>query len=223
MICGKRRSRPAAVLRRLQVFTEHDPPRVVASGIAKTVVRSRVPQAWRGQSSNQSAFQSERAFMMIGVEPWANPDWVNRARVLIRSFRRRIGRELLATSGSDLVAAEELFRAPFIVVAHGAEPDPLLNYANALGLRLWEMDPDTLARTPSRLTAEPVHRDERARLLERTFKNGYVDDYAGIRISRTGKRFAIERAIIWNLNDDSGRYCGQAATFDTWTPLGRAP
>jgi len=161
--------------------------------------------------------------MMIGVEPWGSPDWIARARILLASFRRRLGRDLLRTEGSDLVAAEALFRAPFVVVAHGTEPDPLLNYANALGLRLWEMDPDTMARTPSRLTAEPLHRDERAKLLERTHKQGYVDDYAGIRISRTGRRFAIERAIVWNLDDESGRYVGQAAMFDTWSPLGRAP
>ena len=159
--------------------------------------------------------------MMIGVEPWSSPEWVARARLLLRSFHRRLGRELIQAPGSDLVVAETLFRAPFVVVAHGTEPDPLLNYANAMGLRLWEMDPDTLARTPSRLTAEPVHRDERARLLERTLKNGFVDDYAGIRISRTGRRFAIERAVVWNLDDESGRYCGQAAMFETWSPLGR--
>jgi hypothetical protein len=108
------------------------------------------------------------------------------------------------------------------VVAHGTGPDPLLTYANAAALKLWEMDPDTLIRTPSRLTAEPVHRDERARLLERTSRDGFVDDYSGVRISKTGRRFMIERAIVWNLDDESGTVLGQAATFDRWTPLGRA-
>jgi hypothetical protein len=64
-----------------------------------------------------------------------------------------------------------------------------------------------------------VHRDERARLLERTLRDGYVDDYAGIRISSTGKRFRIEQAIVWNLVDAAGIRHGQAATFDHWTPL----
>jgi hypothetical protein len=85
------------------------------------------------------------------------------------------------------------------------------------------MAPDTLVRTPSRLTAEPVHRDERARLLERTSREGFVDDYSGVRISKTGRRFMIEKAIVWNLDDESGQALGQAATFDRWTPLGRAP
>jgi len=160
---------------------------------------------------------------MTGVEPWSSPEWVARARLIIESFRRRLGKDLVPTTGSDLVVSEALFRAPFVVVAHGTGVDPLLTYANGVALRLWEMDPDTLARTPSRLTAEPVHRDERARILERTTREGYVDDYSGVRISRSGRRFMIERATVWNLDDASGRLLGQAAMFDTWTPLGRAP
>jgi hypothetical protein len=160
---------------------------------------------------------------MTGVEPWSSPEWVARARLIVESFRRRLGRDLVATKGSDLVVAEALFRAPVVVVAHGTGPDPLLTYANASALKLWEMAPDTLIRTPSRLTAEPVHRDERARLLERTSREGFVDDYSGVRISKTGRRFMIEKAIVWNLEDESGQALGQAATFDRWTPLGRAP
>ena len=54
--------------------------------------------------------------------------------------------------------------------------------------------------------------------MERTRRDGFVDDYQGIRISRTGKRFRIEQAIVWNLVDDQGRHAGQAATFDHWSP-----
>jgi hypothetical protein len=140
-------------------------------------------------------------------------------RVLLDSFARLLGRELMPRVGSVEEQAERLFHAPFVVVSHGTEADPVLNYGNAAALALWEMDFATLTRTPSRLTAEPVHRDERARLLERTLRDGYVDDYAGIRISSTGKRFRIEQAIVWNLVDAAGIRHGQAATFDRWTPL----
>jgi hypothetical protein len=140
-------------------------------------------------------------------------------RVLLDSFARLLGRELMPRVGSVEEQAERLFHAPFVVVSHGTEADPVLNYGNAAALALWEMDFATLTRTPSRLTAEPVHRDERARLLERTLRDGYVDDYAGIRISSTGKRFRIEQAIVWNLVDAAGARYGQAATFDRWTPL----
>ena len=140
-------------------------------------------------------------------------------QLLLDSFARLLGRELISRQGSAEVQAERLFQAPFIVVSHGTEADPILNYGNAAALALWEMDLATLTRTPSRLTAEPVHRDERARLLERTRRDGYVDDYAGIRISSTGRRFRIEQAIVWNLVDAAGMHHGQAATFDRWKPL----
>jgi hypothetical protein len=140
-------------------------------------------------------------------------------QLLLDSFARLLGRELISRQGSAEAQAERLFQAPFVVVSHGTEADPILNYGNAAALALWEMDLATLTRTPSRLTAEPVHRDERARLLERTRRDGYVDDYAGIRISSTGRRFRIEQAIVWNLVDAAGMHHGQAATFDRWKPL----
>lgn len=140
-------------------------------------------------------------------------------QLLLDSFARLLGRELVDRSGSVAEQAERLRHAPFVVVSHGTEADPILNYGNAAALALWEMDLATLSRTPSRLTAEPVHRDERARLLERTRRDGYVDDYAGIRISSTGRRFRIEQAVVWNLVDAAGVHRGQAATFDRWTPL----
>jgi hypothetical protein len=153
------------------------------------------------------------------ASPWADPRWVAQAMLLLDSFALVLGRELIPRTGSAKEQAERLFVAPRVVVSHGTETDPVLNYGNAKALELWEMDAATLTRTPSRLTAEPMHRDERARLLERTRRDGFVDDYSGIRISRTGKRFRIERAIVWNLVDAAGAHRGQAATFDTWKPV----
>lgn len=144
---------------------------------------------------------------------------IEHVSLLLDSFAKLLGRELVSREGSAAEQVERLFRAPFVVVSHGTEADPVLNYGNAAVLALWEMTTEQLTRTPSRLTAEPVHRDERTRLLERTRRDGYVDDYSGVRISATGKRFRIERAIVWNLTDPAGNHRGQAATFDSWTPL----
>jgi hypothetical protein len=137
-------------------------------------------------------------------------------QILLDSFARRVGRELIERSGDAESQAERLFTALFVVVSHGTEADPVLNYGNRTALDLWETDFATLTAMPSRLTAEPMHRDERARLLERTARDGYVDDYRGIRISAKGRRFLIEQAIVWNLDDGQGRPVGQAATFDRW-------
>jgi hypothetical protein len=72
---------------------------------------------------------------------------------------------------------------------------------------------------PSRLTAEAPDRGERARLLAEVSARGYIDDYAGVRVSRSGRRFMIARATVWSLVDEAGRRRGQAATFGTWQPL----
>lgn len=149
----------------------------------------------------------------------ADPATVAHVQLLLDSFARLVGSDLVTREGSAAEQAERLFHAPFVVVAHGTEVDPVLAYGNAAALALWEMTWEELTRTPSRLTAEPLHRDERARLLARTRAHGFVDDYSGIRISKTGRRFRIERAVVWNLTDPAGEYRGQAATFGHWIPL----
>jgi hypothetical protein len=142
--------------------------------------------------------------------------FIEQTRILLDSYRHWTGRELIARHGSPEEQARALFEAPFVVVSHGTQADPILNYGNRTALSLWEMELPTLLQTPSRLTAEPVHRDERARLLERTTRDGYVDDYQGIRISQTGRRFRIDQATVWNLLDTGGHPTGQAATFSDW-------
>ena len=144
---------------------------------------------------------------------------VAHVQLLLDSFARLLGRELIARNGSAAAQAERLFQVPFVVVSHGTEADPVLNYGNAAALALWEMTWDELTSTPSLHTAEPVHRDERARLLARTREHGFVDDYSGIRIAKTGRRFRIEQAVVWNLTDEAGEHRGQAATFYRWTDL----
>lgn len=157
--------------------------------------------------------------MSNDLQPWQREGWEKHTRLLLDSYRRWLRRELLTSRGSLAEDAQTLFEAPFVVVSHGTQADPTLNYGNRSALNLWEMDLETLLTTPSRLTAEPVHRDDRARLLERTTRDGYVDDYSGIRITATGRRFRINQAIVWNLIDNEGRLAGQAATFSDWTWL----
>ncbi|WP_437202137.1 MEKHLA domain-containing protein [Planctomicrobium sp. SH664] len=152
----------------------------------------------------------------------STPAWIELSQLLLDSYARWLGRELIPRRGTSAEQADRLFHAPFVVVSHGTQADPVFHYGNQAALNLWELDLPSLLTMPSRLTAEPVHRDERARLLERTTRDGYVDDYSGIRISRSGRRFRINQAIIWNLVDLSGTYRGQAATFSDWTPLAAA-
>ena len=88
-------------------------------------------------------------------------------------------------------------------------------YGNRLALQLFEMSFDEFARLPSRLSAEPLAREERALLLDRVSRQGYVDGYSGMRIAKSGKRFMIADGTVWNLDDENGVRQGQAAVFVT--------
>lgn len=139
------------------------------------------------------------------------------SQLLLDSFRRWTGRDLMPRTGSPEEQAQALFAAPFVVVSHDTQPDPILNYGNQQALDLWELSWAQLTSTPSRLTAEPMNRDERARMLAVAEKQGYYSGYRGIRISSTGKRFLVEDATVWNVVDNQGVRLGQAATFARWT------
>jgi hypothetical protein len=92
-------------------------------------------------------------------------------------------------------------------------------FGNRVALELFEMDFAAFIALPSRLSAEPLLRNERKRLLARVAADGIISDYSGVRVSSTGRRFRIERATVWNLIDSQGVRHGQAALFDRWTPL----
>jgi hypothetical protein len=155
----------------------------------------------------------------LPIEPKPDSFFTTHTECLLRSFRHWTGRDLLAPADFPSRLAEALFHAPFVVVSHGIEDDPILNYGNGTALALWEMPWAEFTRTPSRLTAEPVSREERARLLAEVTRKGFIDNYKGVRISRTGHRFLIEQALVWNLLNEQGDYGGQAATFCRWSYL----
>jgi hypothetical protein len=104
-----------------------------------------------------------------------------------------------------------------VIVAHGSGPDPVFFYGNPAALRLFEATFAQFTAMPSRLSAEPVLREERERLLARVRAHGFIDDYSGVRVSLSGRRFRIARATVWNLADATGEVHGQAATFTEWT------
>jgi hypothetical protein len=53
-------------------------------------------------------------------------------------------------------------------------------------------------------------------LLATVNQHGFIDDYRGVRISKSGRRFMIEQATVWNLLDENGAPYGQAASFSQW-------
>jgi hypothetical protein len=152
---------------------------------------------------------------------WEEPDEQNgylaqHVAVLLSSLQHWTGRALYSDDLTDAERAHRLFHAPFAVVSHNTAADPIFNYANRTALSLFEMTWEEFTALPSRLSAEPMLRDERARLLAEVTNNGYIANFGGVRISKHGRRVQIESGLVWNLLDTNGAPYGQAAMFDRW-------
>ncbi|TCS69015.1 MEKHLA domain-containing protein [Sulfuritortus calidifontis] len=153
-------------------------------------------------------------------EPCAANGWqAEHAGLLLRCHRHWTGRDLIDPGLPPQEAARALYHAPFVVLAHDTAADPRFSYANLSAQRLFEMPWAEIVGLPSRYSAEPMLRAERERLLERVRDHGFIDDYSGIRIARSGLRFSIGAATVWNLFDEQGNPAGQAASFGDWQYL----
>lgn len=154
------------------------------------------------------------AEMTAGGPPSSTNLWHARwCNLLDASLRKCSGTALLpAPDASPSQCASLASSEALVVVSHGLGDDPVFNYASRAALDLWEADWATFTATPSRLSAEPDERAARASLLERVARDGYAGDYAGVRVSSTGARFAVKDALVWNVYD-GGTRVGQAALF----------
>jgi hypothetical protein len=151
--------------------------------------------------------------------PWSEPRIVEWSHQLLESYHYWMGQDLIDRAGDRKAQALRLYEASIVVVSHGVEPDPILNYGNQAALDLWKLSWEQFIQTPSRLTAEADDRPERERMLMQARAKGYDDGYRGVRIASTGKRFLVEQAVIWNVIDPAGHRIGQAATFSQWSYL----
>jgi hypothetical protein len=152
----------------------------------------------------------------ISAQPWLEPAAVIHIQHVLKSYQRCWGRPLLQTAATPEATAIAAFTAPFVLLSHGTEASPILNYGNQMALDLWEMSWAELTATPSRQTAEADQQPDRDRFLRQVEAQGYAEGYRGRRVSKTGRRFWIEDALLWNVVDESGARIGQAATFAQW-------
>lgn len=151
--------------------------------------------------------------------PWLRDSALDLVGWLLDSHQRAFGTPLLAGLGPSSpprLAAQEVFVADQVVLAHDGAEDPRLIYANAMALRLWRRRWPEMVGLPSRLTAEPGERRARAAALASARRGEALRGYGGIRVDSEGRRFRIEDARLWTLRDGQGRDQGQAATFANW-------
>jgi hypothetical protein len=150
-------------------------------------------------------------------EPYHHPATARRIALIALSHLRLTGQALLPPAADPATA---LWQASAVIVAHGTEPDPLFFFANRAALARFGMTTARFIGMPSLLSAEAPLRAEREGLMQQVRRDGFISDYAGVRIAADGRRFCIEQATVWNLIDDAGTVHGQAAAFDRWTDLG---
>ena len=139
--------------------------------------------------------------------------------ILISSYLHWTGKAFLDQGIAQENAVEALFVAPFVVLSHGIGVDPIFNYGNQRALDIFEMSWEEFTALPSRLSAETVNQKERIKLLDAVSRHGYINNYSGIRISKSGRRFMIRDATVWNLMTPDGQFYGQAALIRDWEYL----
>jgi hypothetical protein len=133
--------------------------------------------------------------------------------LLTGSYARLVGTPLVQPDQD----ANWLYRkAPFVVLAHNTDPDPIFIYANKAAQACFEYSWEEFLTLPSRLSAEPLEQAERQTLLDKVTHDGFLAGYRGVRVAKSGRRFIIEDGIIWELIDRAGNRHGQAATFGSW-------
>ena len=145
--------------------------------------------------------------------PYRQPDINAYSALLVASYQKQTGQPLLA-EGADL--AQRLYEAPFVVISHGMQADPVFCYANLVAQQLWQMEWAEFTAMPSRLSAEPMLQAERDRLLDTAHRLGYVENFAAIRIAKNGQRFELADNVLWNVVDVDGVQQGQACVIRRW-------
>jgi len=140
--------------------------------------------------------------------------------LLAQSYCRLLGQSLVPEGMSGPAAAQWLYEdAPFGILAHTTDADPVFMYGNKTAQKCFDYTWQELIRLPSRLSAEAPNREERQEFLERVKRDGFARGYRGVRVTKTGKRFMIEDATLWQLYDQGHRFHGQAVIIPRWSEI----
>ena len=139
--------------------------------------------------------------------------------LLRQSYERLTGKTFGPSNLTGIDFAEAIYQAPYVVVSHGIESDPIFNYANLTTQKLFELSWEGFCQLPSRKSAELPNQTERQHLLDTVSRQGFIENYQGIRIAKGGRRFWIKNVTVWNLYDDDGIYQGQGAIYSDWEDI----
>jgi len=100
------------------------------------------------------AAETPMVSMIVLPEPNAENSYLaDHVRLLRHSLRHWTGRDLLAADREPAEVARRVYDAPFVVLSHSPDSDPILTYGNRAAQALFEATWEELTRMPSRLTA----------------------------------------------------------------------
>lgn len=135
-------------------------------------------------------------------------------RLLVDSYARWTNQALVDPALADEQAVRWLYEeAPFGLLAHNSQTDPLFIYGNLAAQRCFEYSWDELLQLPSRKSAPPQQVEDRRQFLEQVSQQGFATGYRGLRISKSARSFWINDGTVWQLVDQAGVRHGQAALF----------
>ena len=104
---------------------------------------------------------------MLFPEPSENNGYlVEHITLMEESLRRLTGKQFTDFGLNSNNLGKSLYYAPFVVVSHNTDPDPIFNYANLTAQKLFEINWAEFTSFPSRQSAEVPNQAERARLME---------------------------------------------------------
>jgi hypothetical protein len=151
------------------------------------------------------------------LEPSQANNFHNEIAQLIVNSYQKLTKKSLILSNDQLNLGRLLYEAPFVVLAHDKSKDPIFFYGNLKAQEVFEMTWGELICLPSRYSAEFADQAARQYLLDEVASKGFIDNYSGTRISKSGRKFQIANATVWNLFDKDSNNIGQAASFANFT------
>ena len=102
----------------------------------------------------------------------------------------------------------------YAILSHGTQDDPIYNYFNKAAMETFLYEPEEIYQLPSRKSAPPDLRIDRAALIQASVERGFQVYTKAVRVTKYGQLFQINEGLLWNVYDDNGNRVGQTALFD---------
>ncbi|GJP68573.1 hypothetical protein CLOP_g25254 [Closterium sp. NIES-67] len=171
---------------------------------------SAIPKGGQGKKSAEGGVAVDES-----RPPYTNADIIMHSLELIDSYYRATGRPMFDKAVEVAEAAKELWSAPFLVMSHGTEDDPIFNYGNESALRAFESTWADFTALPSRYSSADPDSPARKELLHQA-EEGPKDLKGLVRVSTKGTKFEIDDGVLWTLVATDGERFGQAAVIREW-------